>query len=70
MAYHYSTTSFLAWSINHYFFHGVHYVWAAGDFYPYRQSNPKSSNPLLIYTDMYHRGKTWIHTISLLLGIA
>lgn len=57
MTYHYSATPFLAWAINHYFYNGIHYVWAAGDFYPYRQPNPKSSNPLLIYLDIYHPWK-------------
>lgn len=57
MSTHYSTTSFLGYCLNHYFYGGVHYTWAAGDFYPYGQKNPKSSNPLLIYTDIYQPWK-------------
>ena len=51
--YAYSTQPFLAWCLNHYFYAQTHYVWAAQPFYPYRLSNPKSSNPYLIYRDLY-----------------
>jgi hypothetical protein len=54
---YYSTTSFLAYCINHYFYDGLHYVYAAVEFYPYRLLNPKSSNPLLVYTDFYQPWK-------------
>jgi hypothetical protein len=42
----------LAWIINHYFYGGVHYSWLAGEFAPMLR-NPKSSNPYLIYGDLY-----------------
>lgn len=51
--YFYSTQSFLAWCLNHYFYDGRHYVWAAALFYPYKMPNPKSSNPYQIYADLY-----------------
>ena len=55
--YYYSTTSFLAFCQNHKFYRGVHFAWLAADFYPYRQPNPKSSNPLLSYIDLYEPWK-------------
>jgi len=54
---HYYTTSFLAYCLNHYFYRGTHYIWAAGEFYPYRAKNPKSSNPYLIYQFLYQPWK-------------
>ena len=51
--YYYSTQPFLAWCLNHYFYGAKHYVWVATPFYPYRLPNPKSSNPYLIYQDLY-----------------
>ena len=51
--YAYSTQPFLAWCLNHHFYNQTHYVWAAQPFYPYRLANPKSSNPYLIYRDLY-----------------
>jgi hypothetical protein len=54
---YYSATSYLAWCINHYCYGGMHYTWAAAEFYPYRLPNPKSSNPLLSYQDLYHPWK-------------
>lgn len=48
----YSTQPFISWIINTYFYGGVHYTYVA-PFYPYRQPNPKSSNPFLIYQDLY-----------------
>jgi hypothetical protein len=50
--YHYGTVPVLAWIINHYFYGGVHYTWLAEEFYPLA-ANPKSSNPCLIYQDLY-----------------
>lgn len=47
----YSTQPFIAWVINHYFYGKTHYTFVA-PFYPYRQLNPKSSNPYLIYSDL------------------
>lgn len=51
--YYYSTQPFLAWCLNRFFFAGKHYVWASTHFYPYRLLNPKSSNPYLVYKDLY-----------------
>lgn len=50
---HYSTTTFLAYIINLHVYKDRHYTFAAEGFYPYGKSNPKSSNPLLIFTDFY-----------------
>lgn len=55
--YYYSTQPFLAWCINHYFYQKTHYVWVAAPFYPYRERNPRSSNPYLIYQDFYQPWK-------------
>lgn len=55
--YYYSTQPFLAWCINHYFYQKTHYVWVAAPFYPYRERNPRSSNPYLIYQDFYEPWK-------------
>ena len=49
--YFYSTQPFITWVINNYFY-TEHYTFIA-PFYPYRQENPKSSNPYLIYQDLY-----------------
>jgi hypothetical protein len=49
---YYSTQPFLAWALNHYFYNRKHFVWSASPFYPYK-TNPKSSNPYLIYADLY-----------------
>lgn len=51
--YYYGTVPALAWIINHYFYGGVHHVWLAAEWYPLL-TNPKSSNPHLIYADLYH----------------
>ncbi|CAM0555887.1 hypothetical protein AAG584_16015 [Vreelandella titanicae] len=50
---YYSATTFLTLSINRHLYEGKHYVYVAESFYPYGKSNPKSSNPLLIYMDLY-----------------
>lgn len=50
--YFYGTVPALAWIINHYFYGGVHYTWLAEEFHPL-ETNPKSSNPYLIYGDLY-----------------
>lgn len=50
--YYYGTVPVLAWIINHYFYGGVHYSWLAEPFAP-MDVNPKSSNPYLIYGDLY-----------------
>ncbi|MBV9109230.1 MAG: hypothetical protein JO306_07480 [Gemmatimonadetes bacterium] len=55
--YHYGTVPALAWLLNHYFYGGVHYSWLAEEFAPLR-TNPKSSNPYLIYGDLYW---AWSH---------
>ena len=49
----YSTQTLLAWCLNHYFYEAEHYVYVSEAWYPYRLPNPKSSNPLLIYQDLY-----------------
>jgi len=54
---HYGTVPALAWLLNHYFYGGVHYSWLAEEFAPLR-TNPKSSNPYLIYGDLYW---AWSH---------
>lgn len=51
----YGTIPAIAWVLGHYFF-GRHYAWVAGEFYPYQQ-NPRSSNPYLIYQDLYEPWK-------------
>lgn len=53
----YGTVPVLAWMLNHYFYGGVHFSWLAEGFHPLR-SNPKSSNPYLIYGDLY---AAWAH---------
>lgn len=51
--YYYSTQPFLAWCLNHYFYNRVHYLWVGKPFYPYKQSNPRSSNPMRLYEELY-----------------
>lgn len=55
--YWYSTQPFIAWVINHYFYHGRHYCWVASPFYPYTLVNPRSSKPMEIYRDYYEPWK-------------
>lgn len=50
---YYSTTTFIAYSINRHIYQDQHFTWVASNFYAYGSGNPKSSNPLLIYTDLY-----------------
>ncbi|HEV7672374.1 MAG TPA: hypothetical protein VGS22_27970 [Thermoanaerobaculia bacterium] len=57
MSTYYSTQSFLSWCLGHYFYSGTHWVWAARPFFPYREGNPKSSNPYLAYGDLYQPWK-------------
>ncbi|MCP8632109.1 hypothetical protein PUR31_03025 [Pseudomonas mosselii] len=52
-AIYYSTTTFLTLSINKHFYGGKHFTYVAEGFFPYGRGNPKSSNPLLIYMDLY-----------------
>jgi hypothetical protein len=54
---YYGTVASLAWILGHYFYNGEHYVWLAEEYYPYRLPNPKSSNPHLIYQDLYQPWK-------------
>ena len=54
---YYSTQSFLSWCLGHYFYGAKHWVWAAHPFFPYREGNPKSSNPYLVYGDLYQPWK-------------
>ena len=53
MGFYYSTQPAIAWILNHHFYGRRHFVWAATPFHPYRQLNPKSSNPYLMYADLY-----------------
>ncbi|HEX8211501.1 MAG TPA: hypothetical protein VF584_15120 [Longimicrobium sp.] len=54
MAQHYyGTSASLAWILAHYFYGRSHYTWLAVEYFPYRLPNPKSSNPHLIYQDLY-----------------
>lgn len=57
MAFYYSTQAFLAWCFGRYFYNGRHRAYIAETFDTYRLPNPKSSNPLLIYQDLYHPWK-------------
>lgn len=50
---YYSTTTFLTLCINKHLYAGKHFTYVAEGFYPYGKKNPKSSNPLLIYIDLY-----------------
>lgn len=54
---YYGTIASLAWIFGHYFYNQEHYVWLAEEYYPYRLLNPKSSNPHLIYQDLYQPWK-------------
>jgi hypothetical protein len=54
---YYGAIAVLAWIFGHYFYHGEHYVWLAEEYYPYRLPNPKSSNPHLVYADLYQPWK-------------
>ena len=54
---YYGTVASLAWIFGHYFYNQEHYVWLAEEYYPYRLPNPKSSNPHLIYQDLYQPWK-------------
>src|ERR1051325_3681211 len=53
---HYGTVASLSWAIGHYFYGHKHFAFLAGEFFPYRLRNPKSSNPFEIYEDLY---KPW-----------
>lgn len=55
--YFYGTKSAMDWIVGHYFYGAAHYTWLANCLYPYGQKNPKSSNPLLIYQDLYQPWK-------------
>lgn len=49
----YGTIPTVAWIIAHYFYDHTHYMFFAGEFYPYRLNNPRSSNPYLLYQELY-----------------
>jgi hypothetical protein len=51
--YYYGTQPFLAWVLNHYFYNRVHYIYVGAPFFPYRQNNPASSDPINLYTAFY-----------------
>ena len=55
--YYYSTKCALDWLISHYFYGEIHFTYLSSCFYPYRLPNPKSSNPLLKYKDLYQPWK-------------
>ena len=48
----YSTIPALTWILGRYFYR-THWFYIAARFFPYRLNNPKSSNPLEIYRDLY-----------------
>jgi hypothetical protein len=50
---YYGTSAALGWILAHYFYGRRHFSWLAVEYYPYRLPNPKSSNPHLIYQDLY-----------------
>ena len=54
---YYGTTTALAWMLGHYFYGAEHRAWVACEYFPYRLPNPKSSNPHLIYQDLYQPWK-------------
>jgi len=54
---YYSTTTFLTLAINKHLYGGKHFTYVAEGFFPYGKGNPKSSNPLLIYMDLYQPWK-------------
>jgi hypothetical protein len=55
--YYYSTQAFLEWCFNHHFYDGAHFSWAAAPFYPYKMTNPASSNPYELYGSLYQPWK-------------
>lgn len=55
-SHYYGTLPALAWIFGRYFYRKYR-VWVAEEFFPYRLPNPKSSNPLLIYQDLYQPWK-------------
>ncbi|MFL6214213.1 MAG: hypothetical protein ACJ74J_10030 [Blastocatellia bacterium] len=54
---YYGTIPSLAWILGHYFYGGKHHMWLSAEYYPYRLPNSKSSNPHLIYQDIYQPWK-------------
>lgn len=50
---YYSAKTVLELAIGHHFYRKQHYVYLSPRVYPFK-TNPKSSNPLLIYQDIYH----------------
>ena len=53
----YGTIPSIAWVFSHYFYGHTHYMFFAGEYYPYRLNNPRSSNPYLIYQELYEPWK-------------
>ena len=51
--YYYSTQTLLAWCLNHYFYQANHWTYVGAYFYPYKETNPPSSNPLTKYQSIY-----------------
>lgn len=56
-SHYYGTIPTLAWIFGNYFYKQSYRVWVAEEFFPYGLPNPKSSNPLLIYEDLYQPWK-------------
>ena len=53
----YGTVASLAWIFGHYFYNRKHFVWLAEEYFTYGLPNPKSSDPHLIYQDLYQPWK-------------
>lgn len=51
-SHYYGTVPALDWILARYYYK-QHRVWIAEEFYTYRLPNPKSSDPILIYQDLY-----------------
>ena len=56
-SYYYGVQTALAYILNHFFYNAVHYTYIAGEYYPYKRKNPRSSNPHRIYEDLYEPWK-------------
>lgn len=55
--YYYGCVPALAWILAHYHYGRKHFAWLAAEYFPYRLPNPKSSNPHLVYQDLYQPWK-------------
>lgn len=52
-SYYYGVHTTLAYTLNHFFYKAVHYTYLAGEYYPYKRKNPRSSSPHKIYEGLY-----------------